>query len=309
MLICKLCGGIKFTLVSDRVFDTRFGIDEEYEILQCQSCDFVFTNMLLSSDELKYFYEAYYNFGGEKDTLYSKIREIFLTSWLYKFWMAIDGDISFHGLRGRGRLLDVGCNEGRGLAIYKRNGFNAEGLELNEHAAAEARKRGFTVHSELIENFKPQCLYDVVILSNVLEHVLDPLKILENLNLILVKKGEIWISFPNEKSWLRHFFEKKWINWHVPFHISHFSESTAKKVLEASGFEIVSMKNKTPALWVSHSIIASLFSKKGVQNKRLRNPFLILTLMMIIRGILWPILVLGNLTGHGDCLVLRARKI
>jgi hypothetical protein len=37
-------------------------------------------------------------------------------------------------------LLDVGCNEGRGLSLCADNGFQAEGLELNEAAAALARR-------------------------------------------------------------------------------------------------------------------------------------------------------------------------
>ena len=54
--------------------------------------------------------------------------------------MGLDGDISFYSKHGKGRLLDIGCNEGRGLPIYKTNGFVVEGLEVNELAAAKARK-------------------------------------------------------------------------------------------------------------------------------------------------------------------------
>jgi len=67
--------------------------------------------------------------------------------------MALDGDISFHSRRGQGRLLDVGCNKGRGLLIYQHNGFSPEGLELNEKAAQDARKAGFTVHTQTLEEF------------------------------------------------------------------------------------------------------------------------------------------------------------
>ena len=42
-------------------------------------------------------------------------------------------------------LLDVGCNEGRGLTMYAGNGFQAEGLELNRVAADAARQKGFVV--------------------------------------------------------------------------------------------------------------------------------------------------------------------
>ena len=45
--------------------------------------------------------------------------------------LILEGDFSFHRPKGTGRLVDIGCNEGRGLKIYSRNGFQAEGLELN----------------------------------------------------------------------------------------------------------------------------------------------------------------------------------
>jgi len=92
--------------------------------------------------------------------------------------MAIDGDVSFHSHRGQGRLLDIGCNEGRGLEIYKRNGFHPKGLELNEKAAKNARIAGFTVHTQTLEEFQTEDPFDIAVLSNVLEHAPDPKEML-----------------------------------------------------------------------------------------------------------------------------------
>ncbi len=96
----------------------------------------VIHNSRFDSNSHKDLYETYYNFGGEKGTIYTGFREYFFSSVLCRFWLIVDGDISFHNQKGSGRLLDVGCNEGRGLSIYQKNGFEAEGLELNEQAAA-----------------------------------------------------------------------------------------------------------------------------------------------------------------------------
>ena len=52
------------------------------------------------------------------------------------------------------QVLDVGCNEGRSLRLYADNGFQVEGLELNEGAAALARQRGFTVHAAPLARFR-----------------------------------------------------------------------------------------------------------------------------------------------------------
>ena len=141
---CILCEHSMQVKLSGLI-DNRFGSEGEYCIAKCHQCGLLQTIPVRDAEKLKQLYETYYNFGGEKGTIYIKFRQIFFSSIAYLSWMAIDGDISFHSRRVRGRLLDIGCNEGRGLLIYQQNGFDPEGLELNEKAAQNARIAGFTV--------------------------------------------------------------------------------------------------------------------------------------------------------------------
>lgn len=290
------------------VIDTRFGIEMSYIISKCKACYLEQTTPLPNQVELNKLYEDFYNFSGEKNTRYTQLRAQFINSFLYRIWLAIDGDISFHGEKGSGSLLDVGCNEGRGLEFYRSNGFSAEGLELNSNAAEVARNKGFTVHGSTLESFFTEKKYDVVVLSNVLEHSLDPDTMLQNIRRLLNTNGQVWISCPNSRSWLRSAFGRYWINWHVPFHIVHFSADTLQETLRKSHFEIVSMRQETPALWVAHSIIARLFAKPGQPTRQLRSAVLVASLILLIRGLLFPLLWLGNLFKRGDCLVVVARK-
>ena len=110
-LKCIACGS-KVVAGLQNVFDTRFGIEGGWHICRCVDCGIEQTASLPSSEELKHLYETYYNFGGEKGTIYTKVREAFFSSIAYRSWMAIDGDVSFHSRKGKGRLLDLGCNEG-----------------------------------------------------------------------------------------------------------------------------------------------------------------------------------------------------
>ena len=305
---CIACDSILSIELKD-VFDTRFGIKDKYEIGRCPICGTEQILPLPSIMDLKDLYETYYNFGSEKGTIYTGFREYFFSSVLYRFWFIVDGDISFHNQKGSGRLLDVGCNEGRGLSIYQKNGFEAEGLELNEQAAAEARKRGFNVDTDPIETLQPKDPYDIVVLSNVLEHSLDPKDMLTHVARILKPGGQVWISCPNVDSWQCSVFGRYWINWHVPFHIVHFSRSTLTNILKETGFEIQEIRQESPALWVAHSIIVRLFAKFGKPTKQLRNPLLITTLLILIRVLFFPLLWLGNRLGRGDCLVVLAQKV
>ncbi|MDO8343870.1 MAG: class I SAM-dependent methyltransferase [Cellvibrio sp.] len=294
--------------VMDGVFDTRFGIETPYVISKCKGCNLEQTAPLPNQEELNGLYERFYNFSGESNTRYTQLRAKFINSFLYRIWLAIDGDISFHLARGTGRLLDVGCNEGRGLEFYQNHGFAAEGLELNSRAAEVARGKGFVVHGSTLEGFTTEKKYDVVVLSNVLEHSLNPADMLRSIHRLLNPNGQVWISCPNSQSWLRSAFGRFWINWHVPFHVVHFSSDTLRKVLKNSQFEVVTMRQETPALWVSHSIIARLFAKPGQPTRQLRSAVLVATLILLIRGLLFPLLWLGNLSKRGDCLVVVARK-
>ncbi len=304
---CLLCGG-KLNQTESGLFDTRFGIQGAYSFARCATCELEQIFPLPTASQLKHLYESHYNFGGEQDTLYTKLRERFLSSLLYQLWCRLDGDISFHSRVGKGRLLDVGCNEGRGLKIYARHGFQAEGLELNENAADVARRAGFVVETVDLSSFQPRELYDIVILSNVLEHALNPVEMLGHVARLLRTGGQVWISCPNGKSWLRRAFGSSWINWHIPFHISQFSTQTLSNVLSRAGFRTVESKQITPALWVASSVIALLFAKRGRITRELRNPVLVFFLIMLFRLLFFPVLWLGNRLGRGDCHLFVAVK-
>jgi SAM-dependent methyltransferase len=304
---CLLCNGALEKSVGE-LFDTRFGVEGTYEVWRCLDCGLEQIFPVPTPAELRRLYESYYNFGGERGTAYTRLREWFFSSLLYRMWIFLDGDISFHGREGAGRLLDAGCNEGRGLRIYARNGFQVEGLELNPSAAAVARESGFTVHLGDTTDFAESAAYDVVVLSNVLEHAPDPKKVLINVRENLKPGGQLWISCPNSVSWLRKVFGRSWINWHVPFHITHFSTQTLRIFLEQNGFRVEEARQISPALWVSQSLLAAFFSRRGRPTRALRNPLFILLLLLFFRLLLFPALWLCNRRGHGDCLLVVAAK-
>ena len=302
---CLLCGAVAHLTIS-RLMDTRFGIPGSYNVTRCSRCGLEQIDPPPSHEELKHLYESYYNFGGREKKLYGRVRKWFFRSGAHRLWAAIDGDICFYTRTGSGRLLDLGCNEGRGLRIYSDNGYEVEGLELNEEAAAVAREGGFAVHTGLLETLHPSTLFDVVVLSNVLEHSLNPIQMLRDVRRVLRPGGQVWISCPNSRSGFRSLFGRYWINWHAPFHIVHFSRDTLAKLLREEGFTGIKLREVTPSLWVASSIIVRLFASKGKPTRQLRNPFLLFGLMLVSRLVLCPVLYLCNRRGRGDCLVASA---
>ncbi len=304
---CLSCGGTLGPADPAAVPDVRFGVPGTWDIRRCAACGLEQLWPLPAPDALSAFYRDYYNFGGSGGR-YAGWRARFIGSPLYRLWLALDGDISFHAMRGEGRLLDIGCNEGRGLALYRAGGFAAEGLETNPVAAAAARAAGHVVHETPLERFRPERPYDVAVLSNVLEHALDPAAMLAEIRRILAPGGALWISCPNGASWWRRVFGRAWINWHVPFHIVQFTETTLGATLAGAGFTIRHRRQETPALWLAQSAIARAFARPGRPTRALRNPLLVLAAMALTRGLLFPLLWLANRAGGGDCLVVEARR-
>jgi SAM-dependent methyltransferase len=304
--LCGMCGGTCQVLL-EGLFDDRFGAPGTYEIIRCLHCGLEQTRPRPSADELKDLYENFYNAGVKPGSAYRGLRERFLTSGLYRLWLKWDGDMSFHGRRGAGRLLDVGCNEGRGLPLYADNGFQVEGLELNERAAAAARRRGFMVHTATLEQFRPEEPYDVVVLANVLEHAWDPVLMLADVRRLLKPEGEVWISCPNAASLWRRVFGRAWVNWHVPYHLWHFSPLTLQEVLGQAGFEVSTLEAYTPALWLSQSFCVSVGSRAGRSNRVMRSAPVAAGLMLMARALVLPWFRHLEQERAGDCLIVTAR--
>lgn len=304
---CLLCTADDWSVVEPVVRDNRFASPGEWRVLACKACGLWQTDPLPTDQQLIALYERHYNFGGEGETgsTWAKLRAAFFASPLYRLLLAVDGDVSFHTLRGKGRLLDIGCNEGRGLEIYAGNGFEAEGLELNRVAADAARNKGFVVYGVPIEALQPRAPYDVIVLSNVLEHALDPRAMLAAIHARLAPGGRLCLSLPNAASALRARFGKDWINWHVPFHITHFSAERLSALLTERGFKVAAVRNVSPALWYAQSRIAADFPDEP---RRQRDPKRVIPLMLWALTGMAAARARWNRAGEGDCLAIEATR-
>lgn len=304
--VCGICAQ-RCRLVLDGLFDDRFGAPGAFAIMACAGCGLEQTWPRPQEEELKGLYERFYNAGIRPDSAYRSLRERFFTSGLYRLWLKWDGDMGFHGRRGAGRLLEVGCNEGRGLRLYARNGFQVEGLELNEAAAAAARQRGFPVHTAALDRFRPAAPYDVVVLANVLEHAWDPVTMLAQVRRLLPPTGQVWISCPNAAGLWRRVFGRIWVNWHAPYHLWHFSPVTLREVLKRAGFDIASLQTYTPALWLAQSLCIGLAARPGRTNRVMRSAPVAAGLTLMARALVLPWFRHLDREFRGDCLIVTAR--
>lgn len=124
-----------------------------------------------------------------------------------------------HGLR---TILDVGCGTGVALDVAREHGLVTYGIELNPTAAAATRARGHTVFSDLLQDLEPRWegQFDMISMNQLLEHVPDPVALVESSLRFLSKRGVIAIAVPNSEGILRW---HRWmaLNW-PPHHLSRW---------------------------------------------------------------------------------------
>ena len=101
------------------------------------------------------------------------------------------------------RVLDVGCGNGSQLSLsLVDDGFDLTGVDTDQHSIEHARRLAATRSNARflclrVEELDIAETYDVVILSEVLEHVIDPLSLLKAGLSRLRADGVMIVTVPN----------------------------------------------------------------------------------------------------------------
>lgn len=149
----------------------------------------------------------------------------------------------------RSRVLDVGCGTGEFLSYLEENGFDTVGIEPSPDAVATGHSRGLTVHESTLEEFvknytsSADQFFDAISLLNVLEHVPNPVQIVELAKELLKPGGILCVRVPNDFSELQlsaqqHLQKEPW--WiAVPDHINYFDFRSLNNLLRNLGFDVI----------------------------------------------------------------------
>lgn len=146
-------------------------------------------------------------------------------------------------------FLDLGAGEGWVLKYFNSLGCEVRGIDISSFGI-ENNNPDMLAHFEegdiyafvekMIEN---KIKFDIINLTNVIEHVLKPEKLLLNLKKIVNYKGVIIITFPNDFSPLHKFLlrerkikEKFWIA--APDHISYFNKRSFELLVNKIGYKV-----------------------------------------------------------------------
>jgi 2-polyprenyl-3-methyl-5-hydroxy-6-metoxy-1,4-benzoquinol methylase len=235
---CPLCGSqdITFFLVARDHLLTH----ESFDIYQCNSCNFRFTQGIPPSDEIGKYYQSS-DYISHSDTRKGLMNKLYHSG---RTWMLKKKYGTVRKVAKGMKLLDIGCGTGYFPAFMKEKGFIVAGVETDSKARAFAEKEfGIRIYSPAdFLGHKIEGQFDVITLWHVLEHLDDFNLYLERMLEQLSPGGSLVVALPNCHSLDARFYKESWAGFDVPRHLWHFTPSTLKTLAEKHGLKITTMK-------------------------------------------------------------------
>jgi SAM-dependent methyltransferase len=231
--------------------------DEEFGFVRCGSCGLVRLSPRPDVSELGRIYppEYYaYNLVSEEPG-----RELGFTDRMKMrmYQRRLVAHVERVGKPGTLRILDVGCADGRLLDWFKSSSagsrLETHGIEMDEAAAATARRRGHRVVSgrfELDEELEPGS-FDLIVALHVIEHVDDPERFARRASELLAPGGVFAVATPNWNSADARRFRGRWGGNHFPRHWTLYDEDTIGTLAESVGLAVERVEYQpNPIFWV-----------------------------------------------------------
>ncbi|MDF3820153.1 class I SAM-dependent methyltransferase [Leptospira sp. 96542] len=191
---CYLCNTNSFQNRPGKVRD-----NDQLTIEECKSCGLVF---LSSFDHI---HKEHYQESGMHGESLPEISE-----WLNE--TEKDDQRRFLFLKEKmtnRKVLDFGCGVSGFLIKAKNVAKVADGVELETRLQSHFEKNQIVVYSSLEEIAKKEKKYDIITAFHVVEHLSDPVSIINELSKLLTKNGELIIEVPSSNDVLLTLYENK----------------------------------------------------------------------------------------------------
>jgi 2-polyprenyl-3-methyl-5-hydroxy-6-metoxy-1,4-benzoquinol methylase len=231
--VCNLCGHTVFVVLAHR---DRYGYAVEAHA--CSRCGLVFLNPRMTADAYGRFYEAVYRplvsaYHGRlidartvqaEQHLYAAERAAFLRPFITS---------------AQQTMLDIGGSTGVIAAHFSRE-FSLRGTLIDPapREVAEARQLGLETITGLVEqhDFRGR-RFDVVIVCQTVDHLLDVAGTLRRIREILTEHGRLFIDIVDFRAaYLRSWSVEQAIKIDHPYYLT---EPTMTAYLRRAGFEIL----------------------------------------------------------------------
>jgi SAM-dependent methyltransferase len=199
----------------------------------CKTCGVLFVNPLPTARQLQKYYSERGTWAKLKKARVKEPNSVTGAPRPDRLMSALEPHAP--RLASPGKLLDFGCGDGKFLNRMKARGWETYGIEPSTDAA-------FRLHRRLLE--VPQDgSFDFVVLSHVLEHLLDPLHTLKQLAGSLRDGGILFVSTPRLDTLPLHRDLKYCLSGHK--HVVSFSETSLRGLLARAGFQTIARIDST----------------------------------------------------------------
>jgi 2-polyprenyl-3-methyl-5-hydroxy-6-metoxy-1,4-benzoquinol methylase len=239
---CLFCNADQLT---DSFLPSTFFNGKRFDYKRCKKCELHFISPLPNEEDLTKMYPPSYQSGVDFKILKDPSKKLIGLRFSYTYQFDLLKSIQFQG-----RMLDFGCGTANFLINCNHHGFNCDGAEFNpQHVAILKEKipsQHFYTVDELI-NSKEQ--YDLIRLSNVLEHFTQPREMMLALKKRLKPGGYFLLEGPIEHnfSWalqfrklyfrLRKLLNKNYLVSHTPTHIIFTNLKNQRDFFDSLGLQ------------------------------------------------------------------------
>jgi SAM-dependent methyltransferase len=241
LIACPLCQGPAPVL---NPAHPGYQAGETWRVAECGRCDVQFAAPLTPGDAI---YERIYQhartlpgysryawYASQVATKRHPLEWLAAQEEMYAF---IAAELALRGPAGTGQVLEVGSGLGYLTYAMHAAGYQARGLELSSRAVEAARRRFgdlYAVHD--ISRADPVVDgADVVVMTEVLEHVTDPAALISSLARLLRPGGTALVTTPNKSAAPRNAY---WLTDNPPVHLWWFSESTLRQLGARAGLQV-----------------------------------------------------------------------
>lgn len=264
-----MCGGEGVPLYYG-LKDLLFGVPGEWSYRECKNpeCELVWPDPMPIEEDISRAYVNYYTHKDKKlspsqHAILGRLSELIKNGYLSRkygylhectpFWQKMLGLLLYFRPLVRveqdfkvfylprvpdGRLLEVGCGGGGLLKIMQELGWKTEGVDFDPAAVENALGKGLRVHLGGLKevNFSDNH-FDAIAMIHLIEHVHDPVDLLQECRRILKPGGSVLIVTPNVSSLGHRVFGSAWRGLEPPRHLHLFSKSSLNALAKKAGLD------------------------------------------------------------------------
>jgi 2-polyprenyl-3-methyl-5-hydroxy-6-metoxy-1,4-benzoquinol methylase len=123
------------------------------------------------------------------------------------------------------RVLDMACGEGYGSAVLSRSALSVLGVDANpeayEHARLRYSRQNLSFERGLVDSHGESGAYDAIVFLQTIEHVQDPIAVLEHFRALSTPGASVYVSTPNVLTLAPAGAEKSDNPWHIKEYRAH----------------------------------------------------------------------------------------